>query len=50
LIITGADQVLPPLDERENQIRVLQVEVVLDPGSLVALVQPVAPVRSVQAA
>ena len=50
LIITGAAQVAPPSVERANQMRVLQVEAALVPGSLAAVVQPVAPVRSVQAA
>ncbi len=48
LIMTAGDQVVPPLVERENQMRVLQVEETLVPGSLLAVVQPVAPVRSVQ--
>jgi len=42
--------VAPPSVERENQIRVLQVEVVLVPGSFVAVVQPLSPERSLQRA
>ncbi len=50
LSITGVDQVVPPLLERENQMRVLQVEATFEPGSLAAAVQPASPVRSVQVA
>src|SRR5215212_1472348 len=50
LIFTRALHVAPPSIERENHTRVLQVEVVLDPGSLVAVVQPVSPDRSAQSA
>ena len=48
--LPGADQVAPPSVERENQMRVLQADAVLVPGSLPALVQPVSPERSVQTA
>ena len=40
---TGADQVVPPLVERENQMRVLQVDAALAPGSLASEVHPAPP-------
>ncbi len=43
-------QVAPPSVERENQMRVLHVEVVLVPGSFAAAVHPLSPERSVQSA
>jgi hypothetical protein len=43
--MAGEDQVLPPSDERANQIRVLQLEDVLVPGPL-PVVQPDSPERS----
>ena len=50
MIFAAALQVVPPSVERENQMRVLQVEVVLVPGSFDAAVQPLSPERSVQSA
>ena len=50
LIFVAALHVVPPSVERENQMRVLQVEVVLVPGSFDAAVQPLSPDRSVQSA
>ena len=40
LIITAGAQVAPPSVERENQMRVLQVDAALEPGSLAAAVHP----------
>ncbi len=50
LILTGVPHEVPPFVERENQMRVLQAEVVEDPGSFEAVVHPVSPERSVQSA
>jgi len=41
-------QLVPPLVERANQMRVLQLDEAFEPGSLEPEVQPLAPVRSVQ--
>ncbi len=49
LILTGAPQVEPPLVERMNQMRLLQVELTLLPGSLPTVLQPASPERSFQA-
>jgi len=49
LILTGADQLVPPSVERVNQTRVLQVEVTLVPGPP-PVVQPALPLRSLQTA
>jgi hypothetical protein len=45
-----ASHVVPPFVERENQTRVLHVELTLVPGSFAGAVQPLAPVRSVHEA
>ena len=50
LILTGVPQPVPPFVDRANQIRVLQADVALEPGSFPPVTQRVSPERSFQTA